>query len=368
VGKQRINKNLLTPLKLLQLESLSGWMWDVNEEKWLSAYLTLKDFSSVKHHFRVPADLSSSLGTNIQEWISTQRKSQDTLSSYRKKLLSSLEGWTWLSYFDEKWDLFFEALQNYSEASGDCLPPSELIINKETSLRDWIVRQRYYFDDLKDDQKKRLLSLRGWNINHINKKWNENFSYLVEYINTHKNSQVPRHYKLPNGKAFGRWVAKQRAEKSKLSKEQIKQLDDLPEWQWSIQDDNWDKYFNMIAEFSEKHGHCFIPTAEKDLYIWWIHQKSRQLDLSDDKKKRLESLSGWTWENLTDLRWNKGFEYLSDYYQNNGNYDIPYKYKAEDGFKLGQWFGNMLMRSDNLTEERIKKLESLPNWRWNKEK
>ena len=364
VGKQRINKNLLTSLKLLQLESLSGWIWNVNEEKWLSAYLTLKDFSSAKYHFRVPADLFSPLGTNIQEWISTQRKTQDILSSDRKRLLSNLEGWTWLSYFDEKWDLFFEALRNYSEASGDCLPPSELIINKETSLRDWIVRQRYYFDDLKDDQKKRLLSLRGWNINHVDKRWNENFSHLVEYISKHKDSQVPRDYKLSTDKAFGRWVARQRAEKSKLSQEQIKQFDAIPEWQWSVQDENWDKYFIQMTDFVERHGHCFVPTAQKDLYKWWMHQKSRQSDLSEDRKKRLESLKGWIWGNLVDLRWNKGFDYLIDYYQKNGNYNVPYKYKTDDGFKLGQWLGNMLMRGENLSTERINKLESLPNWVW----
>ena len=366
VRRQRINKKFLSQNKIELLEKLNGWIWNANDEKWLSAYTTLKDFSIINHHCRVPLELVSPLGVNIEEWVATQRKNQDSLSSERKKLLNNLEGWTWYSYFDEKWNIFFDALRTYSEASGDCLPSNDLIINEGTSLRNWIVRQKYYFDELKDEQKEKLLSLNGWSVNHIDKKWNENFLHLVEYINKYNHSNVPRNYKLSNGKAFGRWVLRQRDEKSKLSDQQIKKLESLPKWRWSY-DNLWDENFLKMAEFVEKHGNCFVPTSEKDLYKWWIHQKTNRSALSKDKKERLESLKGWTWENLIDLRWNIGFSYLIDYYQKNGNYKIPVKFVTHDGFKLGQWVRNRLGRRDKISAERLKKIEGLPNWIWDDE-
>lgn len=74
-----------------------------------------------------------------------------------------------------------------------------------------------------------------------------------------------------------------------------------------------------------------------------------------ERRKKLENISGWLW-NVADEAWDRGFELTKKYGCVTRNFITPC------GHKLGRWQDNQRQKRPSL--ERQKKLESLPNWRW----
>ena len=65
--------------------------------------------------------------------------------------------------------------------------------------------------------------------------------------------------------------------------------------------------------------------------------------------------------------WEVGYNHAYEYYMNNNNLMVPYKYKSPDGYKLGNWIFNQRHRKTPdksyrgklLTEEQIKRLDEI---------
>ena len=86
--------------------------------------------------------------------------------------------------------------------------------------------------------------------------------------------------------------------------------------------------------------------------------------MSAEQRSLLESLNGWSWDLAAD-QWNKGFEQLKQYVKNNGSARVPQRFKAKDGFTLGQWVFRQRTNKDSLSAERRKLLESsCKDWTW----
>ena len=87
--------------------------------------------------------------------------------------------------------------------------------------------------------------------------------------------------------------------------------------------------------------------------------------LSQDRIDRLETLTGWSWDHLTE-QWEEAFEQLQSYLKQHGNARIPKNYVTPDGFKPERW---VLTQRNNksknlLSQDRIERLEALAGWSW----
>lgn len=91
-------------------------------------------------------------------------------------------------------------------------------------------------------------------------------------------------------------------------------------------------------------------------------KKINKLDL--EKIQLLESLPQWFWNPREDL-WNEGFEYLKKYTKEQGNSRVPARLKYEN-YSLGQWVmvQKRSEKNNKLDLEKIRLLESLPQWSW----
>ena len=60
------------------------------------------------------------------------------------------------------------------------------------------------------------------------------------------------------------------------------------------------------------------------------------------------------------------YEYLKGYLQKNGNANVPQRYIAQDGLKLGRWVNFQKGNQNKLSNKQKIALESLNGWRWAK--
>ncbi len=79
--------------------------------------------------------------------------------------------------------------------------------------------------------------------------------------------------------------------------------------------------------------------------------------LSQERIKRLNAL-GFVWDVL-EFDWIEGFGHLQAYVNQEGNARPPKNYKTEDGYNLGAWVGTQRTIREQLSQERIKRLNAL---------
>ena len=84
-----------------------------------------------------------------------------------------------------------------------------------------------------------------------------------------------------------------------------------------------------------------------------------------DRIDRLESLPGWAW-NTFDAQWDTGFRELQAYCAEHGAATPGTKLVTASGHGLGQWVSDQRKkhRGGQLSEDRCRRLESLPGWSW----
>lgn len=203
-----------------------------------------------------------------------------------------------------------------------------------------------------------------------NPSWDFWFELLKAHIENVGNARVQRDYKTEDGYNLGSWVAWQRRRKDKLPRDRISRLEALPGWSWNLHDDNWEYGFNCLKKYVKRRGNCLIPSSYRtadgfSLGSWVGLQRQRKKHLTQKRVKRLESLSGWTWD-TNKYKWDEGYRYLLEYVADNGYSSVPYYYQTADGFQLGQWVGVQrgLKIKGHLKPERIAGLEALPQWKW----
>jgi hypothetical protein len=161
---------------------------------------------------------------------------------------------------------------------------------------------------------------------------------------------------------YPHWISHQRTayKKGTLPKERIEILESLPGWSWNTRD----TAFEEGLAYTKKYGIVTRGTKTPegfDLAGWQNNKKSRKHTLTEEQISRLEAVPGWSW-NSRDAKWEIGFNHTKKYGV------VSQKMRTPDGFKLGVWQthqrGHYKEKVPSMTEDKIKKLESIPGWYW----
>jgi superfamily II DNA or RNA helicase len=165
VRNQRSKKNInkLSAGKVEKLESVPGWVANIDEFRWERAYKQLQAYAQTEGNARVKGTYVSSDGLRLGQWVGSQRQKRSLLTADKKARLEALPDWAW-SARDAQWEEGFEHLKNFVEKEGNALVPCFYESPDGFKLGVWVQSQRKYKkkETLSSERISRLEALPGW--------------------------------------------------------------------------------------------------------------------------------------------------------------------------------------------------------------
>ncbi|MBU3598565.1 DEAD/DEAH box helicase [Polynucleobacter bastaniensis] len=270
------------------------------------------------------------------------------------------------------WEFWYGLLEKYIEEKGQ-LTFYEREFNT-FNLRDWVISQRRLYSSGKLNAEKiaRLELIKAWSWDPKDELWEAKFKILEEYVKLKGTARNPSKYESDFEKKVMDWVSGQRVRKLELSEERIRRLESLNGWSWDFINDSWEDNFLSLRELSEKQNQEILQIPQDlmllngtNLFMWAGTQRARykQGKLSIDRISKLQLVKGWSWNAKSD-KWEIGFSELEKYVKINGTSLVPKSYDLTSNYPLGKWVITQRNWKDKLPVDRVKKLESLPEWSW----
>src|ERR1035438_10702887 len=132
-------------------------------------------------------------------------------------------------------------------------------------------------------------------------QWEEGFFRLKQFSERNGHCRVPYRYRTDDGYRLGSWVNNQRTAKNTMKPDRRQRLEALPGWAWDTRSEQWEEGFFHLEQFSEREGHCRVPTFYKcdasfRLGSWVSRQRRSKGKMKPDRRKRLGALPGWVWK------------------------------------------------------------------------
>lgn len=133
-------------------------------------------------------------------------------------------------------------------------------------------------------------------------------------------------------------------ESSPLTAEQIKVLEFLHVPLTSRGDDHWNRFYDLLKQYGERHGHVLVPRlCEIPGLGDWVTDQRRQYkafrqgqtsQLTKERREKLEAL-GFAWQVRNRPEWDQRFQQLLEYKAVHGDCKVPQHYKENKA--LGKW-------------------------------
>ena len=199
----------------------------------------------------------------------------------------------------------------------------------------------------------------------LSASWDMMYSLAVRYFEEHGNLEIPRRHKTPEGYSLGNWIFTQRKiyrgeTYGTLGMSRIERLEAIGMVWDSTRDISWQRYYDLAKAYYAEHGNLNIPKDYKkvggyDLFSWISRMRTYRKSgiqhsyLTDERIALLDRIE-MIWS-VPDYLWEENYTAVLEFYRNNGHIDIPSKYCAPNGLKIGIW----LQRQRKLRSGKIKK-------------
>ena len=370
--RKGLQRGILNEERIALLDSI-GMLWTVREQdRWTTYYGAAKAYSQEFGHLCVPALYVSPDGVKLGEWLRSlkgQRKRNGKgryLTKERIALLDEL-GMVW-DVDEFQWERKFQVAREYYAEYGDLEVPKQYSSSDGTRLGCWIqcVRRDYKAGRLDEDKIQRLEAIgMVWNVEQT--RWEQQYQLAVLYYHEHGDLDIPYAYVTKEDVKLGKWLQRMRRDYKNgvLEKERIELLENIGVT-WDMQENQWEKYYEAARRFYQENGDLKValryvsPDGTRlGSWIQRVRKWYRANKLTAEQIKRLESI-GMVWDGASDRR-ERNFQAALDYYQENGDLNVPYDYMTSDGLHLGWWvkYIRKAYWAGKLDREQIKYLENI---------
>ena len=273
--------------------------------------------------------------------------SQEFIEAFETKLIETTTG---------AWEFWFGLLLDYKAEFGDCLVPQKFVY-QGANLGIWVTSQRKKKERLTPERIKRLNDL-GFVWDPLTQQWERHFKALAGYKAEFGDCLVPQTF-VYEGIQLGTWVANQRSKKETLTPERIQRLNDLG-FVWDALTQQWEEHFKALVAYKAEFGDCLVPKTliyrGLNLGSWVNTLRSVKDKLTPERRQRLNDL-GFVWD-ANIYTWEKNFEALVAYKAEFGDCLVPDGFQYH-GVSLGVWVSKQRSKKENLTPERIQRLNDL---------
>ena len=284
-----------------QLERSLSTTWDFYYEAAASYYKEHGDLL-IERKFVTPE------GLHLGQWLWRQRRDKAQLSQVQIERLERI-GVVWTHYADAAWETGYAHAAQYYEENGHLLPESTYVCADGYPLGAWIHRMRQQKNGTTDigrltEQRIAELERIGmvWDI--YNDAWVKGYARAKAYFEEHGNLNVPVRYRMEDGYALGRWVAKQRNARDgkfqnrPLSEEQIRQLNAIGMIWGKSRDERWNDFYSAAQAYYLKNGNLEMPaqykTQDGSCLGMWVYDQKRNWKsgklCSPERYKRLAAI------------------------------------------------------------------------------
>jgi hypothetical protein len=365
VANQRNSRESLSDDRRRRLEAIKGWSWKPHEQAWEIAFEALLGFVRSNSHARVPPDFVASNGVRLGSWVKRQRTQQSEMSEDRRQRLESISGWSW-DPTNDAWDEMFLSLEKLSEREGTCHVSGSR--RNKNSLNTWVESQRANRESLSEERRQRLETLRGWSWDPRDEAWEMGYRQLCEFAGENGHCHVPQRLVTADGFRLGTWVSQQRHRIEALPFDKRQRLESIRGWSWDARLDKWEVTFQQLREFSQTNGHCRVPDGVVTrlggrLNLWIQNRRTEREAMSEDRRRRLEGLVGWSWDAKEDA-WEQSFQRLKEFSDLEGHCLVPADLVTREGACVRRWVVKQRINRGVMREDRRRRLEGLKGWTW----
>lgn len=266
----------------------------------------------------------------------------------------------------QPWEFWFGLLQGFVDEHGHAVVLQTSSVDGHR-LGSWVSIQRTHRSrgSLSAGRQRRLEGLPKWSWDPKAEQWEDGYRHLQAYAHAHGNAGVRDDYVCDDGYRLGKWVGKQRSKWDALSDDRRERLEGLSGWTRDARAALWERSFAALEGYVREHGHAKPPrgvaVAGIDIETWVRRQRRSWGELTEDRRQRLNSLSGWTL-NALDEKWETGYRHLVAHVDLFGSAEVLQSHDSDDGYPLGKWVSVQRRTWDKISLERQRKLSSLPGW------
>ena len=341
---------------------------------WDYMYEEAKKYYEQNGNLEIPKRYKTPDGYSLGTWILTQKRVYNglvggILTQERIYKLNKI-GMIWESHRDMLWQRYFDAATEYSKIYGNLDIPALYITDDGLKLGNWIANLRTSrkngFDSkyLTNDRIKALDEIGMiWKV--ADYMWQQYYGACLTYYGTNGNLDIPYRYVTGDGLKLGCWLNNIRTAykkgESRLSQEQISQLNELGMVWDKKHERDWNIFYEAARIYFETYGSLNVPTSYKTsdgvALGKWIERQRNNKKLSEKRKSRLDNIGiVWNKDNSWDIR----FALAKAYFDENGNLNMSTSYVA-NGIWLGKWLSEQRKKykSGKLPVEHMRQLETL---------
>ena len=343
---------------------------------WDLMFAKAKAYAKAHSSLNVPRRYKTSDGYSLGNWIFTQRKVKaglqyGSLSEARVQKLESI-GMIWDNVRDLAWQKYFQEAEAYHKQYNNLNVKAGYITKSGVKLGSWLSNLRTYRKNniqqnyLTQDRIEALDKLgMVWDVPDY--LWEQNYAACMEYHRMHGNLEIPSDYVSKDGLKIGTWLRNQRANKKRLTKDQIRRLEEIG-MLWSTKYDRaWQAAYEEAKTYYESHKNLDVPIAYVTasgfkLGKWISNCKAKgKANHPIEGQKALDAI-GMVWDKPD--AWETRFELAKNYFSVHGDLQVPARYKP-DGVWLNKWLNEQRQiylgnrAGKTLTEEQIDRLTSI---------